>query len=68
MTVLNPSLLETMDYEQPEWYLLYNVMVDRLNTILLKIQALQDVKIDKLEDDCFLIWEVSSSKWRIAKY
>lgn len=57
-----------MTYGQPDWIHLYNSMVDRLNTLLLKIQALQDVKVDKLEDDALLMWDPSQSKYILIKY
>jgi len=68
MTIKSPSNLESLDYGQPDWIHIYNANVDRLNTLLLKIQALQDVKIDKLEDDALLMWDSSQSKYVLIKY
>lgn len=68
MTLLSPSNLETNTYNQGEWQAIYNKNIDYLNGILLKIQALQDVKIDKLVDGSVLMWDASLSKWRLIYY
>jgi len=68
MSKLTPTDLETCDYGQPEWVAIYNRNVERLNALLLKIQALQDVDIDKLEDGALLMWKSSKGKWVPIKY
>lgn len=68
MTVLSPTGLETDDYSQANWWALYNRNVELLNAELLKIQALQDVKVDKLKNNNFIYWDSSLSKWRIGTY
>ena len=68
MTILNPSNLESADYGQPEWVQIYNTNVERLNAVLLKVNALFDVDIDALEEDAVLMWDESRSRWRPVKY
>jgi len=68
MTVLSPSGLETDTYNQADWWALYNRNVELLNAVLLKIQALQDVKTDKLKDNSFLYWDSAKSKWVVGIY
>ena len=68
MTILNPSKFETASYKQPEWIAIYNTNVERLNAVLLKVNALFDVDIDALEEDAVLHWDASRSRWRPVKY
>jgi hypothetical protein len=67
MTILSPSNLETASYNQPEWVFIYNACIDRLNTLLLRFQALQDVSISSLKDGTILVWDATRSKWRVAR-
>lgn len=68
MTVLSPTGLETDDYNQADWWAIYNRNVELLNAALLKVQALQDIKVDKLKDGAFIYWDSGLSKWRIGIY
>jgi len=68
MTILNPSNLETADYGQPEWVAIYNANVEKLNAVLLKVNALFDVDVDALVDGMVLRWDASRSEWRPYKY
>jgi hypothetical protein len=68
MTILSPTNLETINYGQADWWAIYNKNVELLNEDLLKLQALQDVKVDKLKDNSFLYWDSSASKWRVGIY
>jgi hypothetical protein len=65
MTVL-ASGLETDDYGQPDWWALYNRNVELLNDVLLKVQGLLDVKVDKLVDGAMLRWD--GTKWRVITF
>ena len=68
MTIYSPSNLESADYSQPEWVAIYNTNVERLNAVLLKVNALFDVDVDALEEDAVLRWDASRSRWRLVKY
>lgn len=63
MSILNPSKLETADYGQPQWVAIYNKNVERLNALLLKINALLDVDTTYLKDDAVLQWDATDQKW-----
>jgi hypothetical protein len=67
MTVLANGL-ETDDYGQQQWQALYNRNMELLNGELLKVQSLSDVSIEKLPDNCFLVWDASKARWRPASY
>jgi len=68
MTILSPSGLETDDYSQANWWAIYNRNVELLNAVLIKLQGLGDVKVDKLKDDSFLFWDDANSKWKVGIY
>jgi len=47
----------------PGWVHIYNAGIDRLNALLLKLQALGDVDPSYLEEHCILTWKPSTGKW-----
>jgi len=68
MTIDAETKLETHDYAVPGWVHIYNKNVDLLNYVLLKIQALVDVKTNNLEDKSILVWNATTSKWVCRKF
>lgn len=68
MTILSPSNLETDTYNKRGWNYIYNRNIDRLNRVLLKLQALGDVDTHNLRDGGILTWSASASKWKVKTY
>ena len=68
MTILSPSGIETDTYDQPGWHAIFNKNIDRLNRLLLKIQALGDVDVDNLRDGGILTWDATAGKWKVKTY
>ena len=67
MTILEPTKLETADYGTPGWVVIYNSCVYKLNTTLLKINALLDVDADGVVDGAILRWDSSAGKFKSYK-
>jgi hypothetical protein len=67
MTILSATKLETATYGTPEWVAIYNANIYKLNTLLLKINALLDVDVDGLLNGSILRWNASTSKWKSYK-
>jgi len=64
-----PSKLELADYNLPGWQAIYNTNMERLNLLLLKLQALQDVNTygHEMEDGDLIQWWEPTKKWRVRK-
>jgi hypothetical protein len=67
MAILSPTNLETT-YGVENWVSIYNKNVDLLNSFLLYLDNLQDVHIQKKEDDAVLMWKSAISKFVAIKY
>ena len=63
MTILDPSGLETDTYDMTGWVHIFNKNIDRLNRLLLKIQALGDVDPTYIKHGAMLTWSDSESSW-----
>ncbi len=66
MSVLLPSMLETADYGAPGWVHIYNANVDRLDALLLRLQALADVDPTGLGAGVMPVW--LAGKWRLCRF
>ena len=66
MTIHSETKLEEADYEVPGWVHIYNSNVDRLNSLLLKIEGLLDVDLQGLKDGALLVW--NGNKWIVRNY
>lgn len=66
MTLLSPSNLETLDYNQSGWNFIHDKNIELLATLLLQVRYLQDVDITNLVNGSVLVWDAAQSK-HVAK-
>ena len=64
MSILSPSLLETLDYNASGWNFIFDKDFELLAKRLLKISALQDVDLTGLITNSILVWSSTSAKWK----
>ncbi|HPY64439.1 MAG TPA: hypothetical protein PKW87_07105 [Bacillota bacterium] len=64
MAVLSPSGLQTADTGASNWITIFNNNWERLNDVLLKLSALQDVDILGLANGNVLRYNIGSGKWK----
>ena len=67
MAKLSPTQLETFTYGAPGWVHVYNANIERLNDLLLKLGALQDVDMSNAKDGAILRWNEAGQKWVLAE-
>lgn len=58
--------LYKIDLDQPNWQHLYNDFVGRLNSNVLKLQYLNDVSVQALQDGSILQYNSTNSKWEVV--
>jgi hypothetical protein len=68
MSVLSPTGLETMDYSMPGWVHVGNRNFELLNTLLLRVLAMQDVDASYLPDHGLLTYRTVGARFVMRRY